>query len=154
MGLLGEIVRAVDPALARHAIDDPPSSDFEDRFEDRSRALVFEAVREAFQLHYGEPRTFAGMDRDLRLLGGDALYALAVEHLAERGDLDAIVELAELISLSARAVAESRRDRLDDLWEASLEALSSSSGPPHPPVAGADCAKRAGRRSAGDRERS
>ncbi len=43
--------------------------------------------------------------------------------LAERGDLAAIAELAELISLSARAVAERRAELLESLWEASAGAL-------------------------------
>ena len=29
-------------------------------------------------MHYGEPRAFTGMDDDLRLLAGDALYALGL----------------------------------------------------------------------------
>ena len=41
------------------------------------------------------------MDADLRLLAGDALYALGLSRLAEAGDLEAVAELADLISLSA-----------------------------------------------------
>ena len=33
------------------------------------------------------------MEPDLRLLAGDALYALGLARLAERGDLDAVAEL-------------------------------------------------------------
>ena len=49
-----------------------------------------------------------GMDDDLRLLAGDALYALGLTRLAETGDLEAVAELADLISLCAQAQAESR----------------------------------------------
>ena len=43
---------------------------------DGVRGFVLEAVYEGYLMHYGEPRAFAGMDEDLRLLAGDALYAL------------------------------------------------------------------------------
>ena len=52
---------------------------------DPDRLFVLEAVYEGYLLHYGEPRAFAGMDADLRLLAGDALYALGLPRLAERG---------------------------------------------------------------------
>ena len=43
---------------------------------------MLEAVREAYELHYGTPRAFEELDDDLRLLGGDALYALGLSRLA------------------------------------------------------------------------
>ena len=64
--------------------------------------LLFEAIREGYLLHYGEPRLIDGADPDLRLLAGDYLYALGLERLAARGDLEAVRELADLISLSAQ----------------------------------------------------
>ncbi len=45
-------------------------------------ALVIEAVREGYLLHYGEPRLLAGHDPDLALLAGDYLYALGLDRLA------------------------------------------------------------------------
>ena len=123
MAALREVTRSVDPAIRRHALAEPPPGRFEGRIADQSRSLVVEAVHEAFQLHYGEPRAFGEMDADLRLLAGDSLYALAVDRLSARGDLEAIRELADLISLSARAVAEGRRELVGQLWEASVEAL-------------------------------
>src|SRR6185436_20584446 len=65
-------------------------------------ALVVEAVREGYLLHYGEGRVVCGADADLALLAGDYLYALGLERLAALGDLDAVRELADLISLSAQ----------------------------------------------------
>jgi hypothetical protein len=98
-----------------------------------------EAVYEGFLMHYGEPRAFArGMDRDLRLLAGDALYALGLERLAERGDLAAVAELADLISLCAQAQAEGRPEAVRGLWEATLAALSPGGGPGARAVAGAE----------------
>ncbi len=63
------------------------------------------------------------MDDDLRLLAGDALYALGLSRLAERGDLEAVAELAELISNCARAEAEGRRDAVARLWKAGAARL-------------------------------
>src|SRR5215217_7038018 len=49
--------------------------------------LLFEAIREGYLLHYGEPRLLADADPDLRLLAGDYLYAVGLERLAALGDL-------------------------------------------------------------------
>jgi hypothetical protein len=115
---LGELAVAVDPALRPYALPDPPPGRF-----DGERAFVLEAVYEGFLLHYREPRAFAGMDADLRLLAGDALYALGLERLAEAGDLDAVAELSDLISLCSRAEAESRADLVERLWAATVRRL-------------------------------
>ena len=89
-----------------------------------------EAVYEGFLMHYRQPRAFAaGMDPDLRLLAGDALYALGLERLAATGDLTAVAELADLISLCAQAEAEGRPQAVRALWEATLAALSPAGGP-------------------------
>ena len=69
-------------------------------------ALLVEAIREGYLLHYGTPRLIDGADADLRLLAGDYLYALGLERLAARGDLEAVRELADLISLSAKVYAD------------------------------------------------
>ena len=87
-----------------------------------AREWVLEAVREGYLLHYGEPRAFDGIDADLRLLGGDALYALGLSRLAAAGDLEAVAELADLISAAAQAESEARST--DDLWAASAERLA------------------------------
>ena len=65
-------------------------------------AFIVEAVREGYELHYGEGRVIAGADRDLELLAGDYLYAVGLERLAALGDLEAVRELSDLISLAAR----------------------------------------------------
>ena len=68
-----------------------------------------ESVREGYLLHYGEPRILAGADHDLGLLAGDYLYALGLERLAALGDLDAVRELSDLISLAASSTTASAR---------------------------------------------
>lgn len=128
MSGLADVLGAVDPLLAPHAADDPPPGRWEQRLGG-DRAFTMEAVYEGFLLHYREPRGFdPGMDPDLRLLAGDALYALGLEKLAQTGDLAAVAELADLISLCAQAEAEGRPDAIEPLWEATLAALSPESG--------------------------
>jgi hypothetical protein len=65
------------------------------------------------------------MDADLRLLAGDALYALGLSRLAETGDLEAVAVLSDLISGSARAHAEGRPEDADALWQSSAQRLGS-----------------------------
>jgi hypothetical protein len=65
-------------------------------------AFVVEAVREGYELHYGEPRVVLSAEPDLELLAGDYLYALGLERLAALGDLESVCELSDLISLAAR----------------------------------------------------
>jgi len=121
MSVLREVVDAAGPALSPHAVGDVGP----DRFQPAgARAFVLEAVYEGYLMHYGEPRAFAGMDEDLRLLAGDALYALGLSRLVETGDVGAVVELSDLISLTAQAHAEGRPDLAEELWEASAAALS------------------------------
>jgi hypothetical protein len=119
---LAEVVAAADPALAPHAVSDPGPARFDG--VDGTRGFVLEAVYEGYLLHYGEPRAFTGMDRDMRLLAGDALYALGLARLAETGDLEAVAILSDLISATAQAQAEGRVDDAEALWEASAASLA------------------------------
>jgi hypothetical protein len=120
---LAEVVAAADPALAPFAAKDLEPGRFAD--VEGIRGFVLEAVYEGYLMHYGEPRAFSGMDADLRLLAGDALYALGLSRLAETGDLEAVAILSDLISGSARAQAEGRPDDAEALWRASSGALAS-----------------------------
>jgi hypothetical protein len=119
---LPEIVAAADPALAPYAVSDPGPGRFAD--VEGTRGFVLEAVYEGYLMHYGEARAFAGMDADLRLLAGDALYALGLSRLAETGDLEAVAVLSDLISETAQAQAEARPDDADALWESSSDSLA------------------------------
>ena len=124
MTALAELVEAAGPALAAYAVDDPGPGRFD--LPDPVRAFVLEAVYEGYLMHYGTPRAFAGMDDDLRLLAGDSLYALGLERLAEAGDLEAVAELSDLISGSARAHAEGRPELAAERWAASVRKLARS----------------------------
>ncbi|MEA2366913.1 MAG: hypothetical protein QOE69_1382 [Thermoleophilaceae bacterium] len=115
MSRLAEIVATADPALAEHAVPDPGPDRFTD--VDGVRGFVLEAVYEGYLMHYGSPRAFTGMEPDLRLLAGDALYALGLSRLADTGDLEAVAVLSDLISRSAQAQAEGRAADADALWD-------------------------------------
>ena len=129
MSVLREIVEAADPALAAHAVPAPGPPRFAGLVDDPVRLFVLEAVYEGYLMHYGSPRAFAHMDDDLRLLAGDALYALGLARLARTGDLEAVAELSDLISLSARAHAEGREQLAEELWLVSARALCGDGAP-------------------------
>lgn len=124
MSALREVVAAIDGSLAEHALADPGPDRYADVVTDPDRLFTIEAVYEGYLLHYGEPRAFAGMDGDLRLLAGDALYALGLSRVAARGDLEAVAELSNLISAAARAHAEGDPARADALWPESARRLA------------------------------
>jgi hypothetical protein len=119
--VLSDLAAAAAPSLRPYARPEPGPQRFEEALGER--LFVLEAVYEGYLLHYGEPRLFAGMDPDLRLLAGDALYALGLACLAESGDLAAVAELSDLIALSAQAHAEGRGEAAEALWDASASAL-------------------------------
>jgi hypothetical protein len=129
VSVLAEVVAAAGEALQAHALREPGSAHFAEVVQDPDRLFVLEAVREGYLMHYGMPRAFREVDEDFRLLAGDALFALGLSRLAERGDLKAIAELSDLISLSAEAHATNRPQAADELWEASARALSEAGGP-------------------------
>jgi hypothetical protein len=122
--LLADVVAAADPALANHAAADPGPGRFEELDATPDRRFVLEAVHEGYLMHYGEPRAYSGMEEDLRLLAGDSLYALGLARLAATGDLEAVAELSDLISGSARAHAEGRPEEADALWANSAGRLA------------------------------
>ena len=93
------------------------------------RAFVLEAIREGYLQHYGEGEVVRTEDRDLALLAGDRLYALGLARLAELGDLDAVAQLADVISLSAQAHAEGDVKRAEAIWAAGAAAVGHGSGP-------------------------
>ena len=73
---------------------------------DDGMALGLETIYEGYLLHYGRARLFAPEDRDVALLLGDALLAHGLVRVAATGELDAVSDLAELLSLCAQARAE------------------------------------------------
>ena len=108
-------------------------------------AFVVEAIREGWLLHYGEPRVLADAEPDLRLLAGDRLYALGLARLAVLGDLAAVVELADVIALSAQAQIQDDAALSDAVWEAGAVAVGWGTNDAH---RAAKDAARAGRSGA------
>jgi hypothetical protein len=128
---LAALLRAGDTPISPHVVDPAEQSHFGPLAASGPRAasapgeyaLVVEAVREGYLLHYGEPRLLAGHDADLALLAGDYLYALGIERLAALGDPAAVRELAELISDCAQLHAERREADAADRWRAAARAI-------------------------------
>jgi hypothetical protein len=117
---LARQLREEDTPIAPHVVEAPeggPSGEY---------ALVMEAVREGYLLHYGEPRLMSGHDPDLGLLAGDYLYALGLGRLATMGDTDAVAVLSELIARCAQLHAEGRGDEVDPLWTEAAQRLGVS----------------------------
>jgi len=112
---LADILRADERLLAETVADYDGPTPHGDAAGERL-ALVVEAIREGYLLHYGEGRVVRTGDADLALLAGDRLYALGLERLAALGDLDAVADLADLISESAQAHAEGDPARADAIW--------------------------------------
>ncbi len=107
-------------------------------------ALVVEAVREGYLLHYDAPRVVTRADPDLGLLAGDRLYALGLERLAAAGDVASVAALAELIALGAQARAQGDEDRAEAVWTAGAVAVGWGDGTR---LAAARAAARAGEAS-------
>lgn len=93
--------------------------------------LLLEMILEGSLLHYGAPRLVCVPDPDLALLLGDQLYALGLSRLAELGDLEAVGELADLISLLAQARAAGDARLADAIWQAGAAAIGWGRTPQH-----------------------
>jgi hypothetical protein len=93
------------------------------RAHEAEYAQLVEMILEGARLHYGAPAIVRPDDEDLALLLGDQLYALGLSRLAALGDLDAVAELADTISLVAQAHASGDRELADAVWEAGVLAV-------------------------------
>ena len=71
-------------------------------------ALGVETIYEGYLVHFGRSRLFAPPDTDTALLLGDYLYAQGLVHVAATGNVEAVADLAELISLCSQARADGR----------------------------------------------
>lgn len=87
-------------------------------------ALGIETIYEGYLVHYGRPRLFAPADDDTALLLGDYLYAQGLVRVADTGDVGAVADLAELISLCGQARADGR-DGDGAAWAATASLLGS-----------------------------
>jgi hypothetical protein len=107
--------------------------------------LLMEMILEGSLLHYGRSRVIEVDDPDLALLLGDQLYALGLSRLAALGDVAAVAELGDLISLVAQAHAAGDAALVDAAWRAGAVAIGWGQTPG---LASAKAAARRGERSA------
>jgi hypothetical protein len=105
------------------------------------------AVRDGYDHHYGARQAADAADRDLALLDGDRRYADGLAELAALGDLVAIAELADAISLCAQVHAEGRAEIAAAVWSASATAIGWG---PTPALAAAKARVRASEPAASD----
>ena len=127
---LADILREEGGLLAATVVDSDAPTPHGDA-AGPALALIVEAIREGYLQHYGEGRVVRAADPDLSLLAGDRLYALGLEWLAAMGDLDAVVELADVISLCAQSHAEGDPARAAAVWDAGAAAVGRGSSPDH-----------------------
>ena len=70
-------------------------------------------------------------DADLGLLAGDRLYALGLARLVALGDIAAVAELADTITLSALAQGAGEPELAEAVWEAGARAVGWGSSEAH-----------------------
>ena len=85
-------------------------------------ALGLETIYEGYLVHYGSPRLFAPADADTALLLGDYLYAHGLVRIAAFGEVAAVADLSELISLCSQLEAEQSAGE-GPLWAATASLL-------------------------------
>lgn len=122
---LADQLRAEDTPISPYVVDPAEPPTLGELAGGGERALVVEAVREGYLLHYERPRLLAGHDPDLALLAGDYLYALGLDRLAALGDTRAVAVLSDLISECARRQAEGDVEGIPDLWRTAAEEIAS-----------------------------
>lgn len=110
--------RQDEPGPPHPAASGPRAAGREAEYE-----LLLEMIAEGSRLHYGRPRVVRTDDLDLALLLGDQLYALGLSRLAALGDLDAVAELADVISLVAQAHAAAEPELAEAVWDAGEVAI-------------------------------
>ena len=93
--------------------------------------LLVEAVYEGYLLHYHTPRIVCPPEADLGVLAGDRLYALGLARLVKLGDIEAVSELADVITLSALAHGSGNPELAEAVWTAGARAVGWGSSPRH-----------------------
>lgn len=138
---LTDSLRDEGSLLAPHLRDPSPEAEARSAFGDLvaagpraarcqdQYALVLEAVREGYLLHYDSPRILVDLDPDLALLAGDYLYALGLDRLARLDDPVAVALLGDLISLVALCRSEGLETSVEPLWLATTVAIGCGESP-------------------------
>ena len=93
------------------ALREPAAGELEPVFSPLAEerfALGLETIYEGYVVHYGRPRLYEPQDADAALVLGDYLYAQGLARIASLDAVDAVSDLAELISLCAQARGDGR----------------------------------------------
>jgi hypothetical protein len=93
--------------------------------------LLIEVIYEGYLLHYHAPRVVRSPEDDLGLLAGDRLYALGLARLVALGDVEAVAELADVITLTALAHGSGNTELADAVWAAGARAVGWGATPLH-----------------------
>ena len=117
-GLPARVPAGAEPTLGALAAAGPRA-----RADPAEYELLIEAIYEGYLLHYGVSRLLSGDDPDLALLAGDRLYTIGLERLVALGDLEGVLELADIIALCALLVGRGEGEACEALWRAGAEAV-------------------------------
>jgi hypothetical protein len=101
----------VTRAELHQALREPEEGELEPVFSALAEprfALGLETIYEGYLVHYGLPRLYEPQDGDAALVAGDYLYAQGLARIAALGEVRAVSDLAELISVCAHARADGR----------------------------------------------
>lgn len=125
-GLVGSVSGREQDGPAQLAAAGPRAKERAPEYE-----LLVDAIYEGYLLHFGAPRVVLPPSEDLGVLAGDRLYALGLDRLVALGDVDAVAELADVITLTALAHADDRPELAKALWQAGARAVGWGSSPEH-----------------------
>jgi hypothetical protein len=128
-GLLASVTTDPDDGIPT-PLGDHAASGERTRERGDEYALLVEAIREGYLVHYDEGRVLRAPDTDLALLAGDHLYALGLDRLARLGDLTSVQVLAGVIARCAQAHAEGRPQDAEAAWQAGVRAVAERGGAP------------------------
>jgi hypothetical protein len=101
----------ISPVDLHAALREPVDGELEPVFSPLGEArfaLGLETIYEGYLVHYGRPRLHEPEDGDTALVLGDYLYAQGLARIAALGQVDAVSDLAELISVCAQTQADDR----------------------------------------------
>jgi hypothetical protein len=101
----------VSAAELAGALREPAEGELEpvfSRLAEPRYALGLETIYEGYLVHWGRRRQLEPEDDTTALVLGDYLYAQGLARIASLGDVDAVGDLSELISLCAQARADGR----------------------------------------------
>ena len=93
--------------------------------------LLIEAIYEGYLLPYHAPRVMRSPEDDLGLLAGDRLYALGLARLVALDDVEAVAELADVITLTALAHGSGNTELAEAVWAAGARAVGWGAAPLH-----------------------